>query len=104
MELIQATERDLENLLAFYQHVAQSMVDGGLRQWNWGVYPTEEMIREDVLKGEMYILPGNAGTIDAAVVVTPGQEPVYEKLDWSCGIRPGMIHRLAVEPAGSVPA
>ena len=98
MELIQATERDLENLLAFYQHVAQSMVDGGLRQWNWGVYPSEEMIREDVLKGEMYILPGNAGTIDAAVVVTPGQEPVYENLDWSCGIRPGMIHRLAVEP------
>ena len=74
------------------------MEENGLRQWHWGLYPTEEMIREDVRKGEMYILPGNAGTIDAAVVVTAGQEPEYEALDWSCGIRPGMIHRLGVDP------
>ena len=67
MELIQATEQELEGLLAFYQRVAQSMAESGLRQWHWGVYPTEDMIREDVRKGELYILPGNAGTIDAAV-------------------------------------
>ena len=99
MELIQAKKQDLDTLLAFYQHVAETMEERGLRQWHWGLYPTEDMIREDVRKGDLYFLPGNGGKIDAAVVCMVGQEPAYDVLDWSCGLRPGIFHRLAVDPA-----
>ena len=98
MELIQATERELDELLAFYQHVADHMEEKGLQHWHWGRYPTEEMIREDICRGDLYYLRED-GAVAAAVVLMVGQEPEYDKLAWSFGIRPGIFHRLAVHPS-----
>ena len=95
MELIRATERDVEELLAFYQHVADTMEEKGLQQWHWGRYPNEKMIREDITQGDLYyMLEGD--TIAAAVVLMTGQEKEYNRLQWSCGVKPGIFHRLAV--------
>ena len=98
MELIRATERELDELLAFYQLVADDMEDKGLCHWHWGRYPNEQMIREDVEKGDMYFLRDN-GQIGAAVVLTVGQESEFDSLNWSFGIRPGSFRRLAVHPS-----
>ena len=98
MELIQATEQELEELLAFYEHVADNMEESGLRQWHWGKYPSEQMIREDLEKGDLYYLRTD-GVVSAAVVLMAGQEPEYDGLSWTCGIRPGIFHRLAVHPS-----
>ena len=98
MEIIRATEQDLEELLAFYQRVADEMEGKDIRHWHWGRYPTEEMIREDVEKGQMYVLLTD-GAITAAVGVMFGQEEAYDTLPWTCGVRPGSFHRLAVHPA-----
>ena len=49
MELIRATEQELDELLAFYQHVADNMKKSGQQQWRWGVYPSEEIIREEMI-------------------------------------------------------
>ena len=98
MELIRATERDVDDLLAFYRHVADNMEEQGIDHWHWGRYPNEEFIREDIAKGEMYyMLEGK--TISAAVVITVGQEEAYDSLTWSCGMRPGSFRRLAVHPS-----
>ena len=98
MELIRATERDVDELLAFYQHVADTMEEKGLQQWHWGRYPNEKMIREDITQGDLYyMLEGD--TIAAAVVLMIGQEKEYNRLQWSCGVKPGIFHRLAVHPA-----
>ena len=98
MELIRATEKDAEDLLAFYRHVADNMEEQGIDHWHWGRYPNEEFIREDIAKGEMYyMLEGK--TISAAVVITVGQEEEYDSLPWSCGARPGSFRRLAVHPS-----
>ncbi len=98
MELIRATERDVDELLAFYRHVADTMEEKGLQQWHWGRYPNEEMIRGDIAQGDLYyLLEGN--TIAAAVVLMTGQEKAYDRLQWSCGVKPGIFHRLAVHPA-----
>ncbi len=98
MELIRAAEQDVDDLLAFYRHVADNMEEQGIDQWHWGRYPNEEFIREDVAKGEMYyMLEGK--TISAAVVITVGQEEEYDSLTWSCGARPGSFRRLAVHPS-----
>ena len=98
MELIRATERDVDDLLAFYRHVADNMEEQGIDHWHWGRYPNEQFIREDIAKGEMYyMLEGK--TISAAVVITVGQEKEYDSLPWSCGVRPGSFRRLAVHPS-----
>ena len=98
MELIRATENEMEELLAFYRHVADNMEESGLQQWHWGKYPSEEILREDLENGYLYYLR-EEGSISAAVALMPGQEPEYEKLRWTCGLRPGIFHRLAVHPS-----
>ena len=98
MEIIRATEQELDELLAFYRHVADTMEGKQIRHWHWGRYPTEEMIREDVQKGELYVLRTD-GEITAAVGVVFGQEEAYNALHWTGGVNPGSFHRLAVHPA-----
>ena len=97
MELMRAREQDIDELLAFYRHVADNMEEQGIDHWHWGRYPNEEFIREDVAKGELYFML-EGSTIAAAVAICVGQEEEYDPLIWSCGIRPGMIHRLGVDP------
>ena len=96
--LIKAEEKDLEELYGLYRRTAEAMKEEGLNQWNWGVYPTEEMIRGDVERGEMYVaLEG--GRIEAAIALTETVDPEYTEVSWTGGMRPGIFHRLAVNPA-----
>ena len=98
MEIIQATEKELNELISFYQVVTDNMEENALTQGHWGRYPNEDMIREDMEAGRLYYLRED-GEIAAAVVVAMGQEPEYADLSWTCGIRPGMFQRLAVHPS-----
>ena len=98
MEIIQATAAQLEELISFYQVVADHMEERAIRQWHWGRYPNEDLIRRDVEAGRLYYLPQD-DEIAAAVVVETGQDPEYEALSWNCGIHPGVFHRLAVHPS-----
>ena len=97
-ELVRAAKEDTDDLLAFYRLVADTMEEKGLQQWHWGWYPNEEMIRSDIEKGDLYFLRRD-GKVAAAVVLMTGQEPEYNELSWSCGIRPGIFHRLGVHPS-----
>ena len=98
MEIIRAGEQDLEELLGFYRRMADSMEENGIRHWHWGEYPREELIREDVRSGNMYILRTD-GSITAAVSILFGQEKEYEGLPWTGGSHPGSFRRLAVHPS-----
>ena len=98
MELIRATERDADELFAFYRHVADNMEEKGIDHWHWGRYPTEEFIREDIAEGSLYYML-NGNMIAAAVSLVVGQEAEYDSKQWSCGVRPGSFRRLAVHPS-----
>lgn len=97
MELIRATENDLQDLYSLYRRTADNMKLNGLNQWNWGLYPTEEMIRADVERGEQY-LARTDGVLAAAVVLTERIAPEYDDVTWTGGMRPGCIHRLVIDP------
>ena len=98
MEIVQATENDLEELLDLYQRATDQMEADGLKQWHWGVYPTEELIREDVAKGLMYVQRVD-GTLAGAVALFDGTgEPEYDAVPWTGGLNPGYFHRLVVDP------
>ena len=74
MKLIKAAESDLPELYRLYRRVTAGMKDSGLNQWNWGIYPTEEMIRNDVERGELYLRRAGNG-IAAAVALTETADP-----------------------------
>ncbi len=98
MDIIRATENDLEELLNLYRRAADQMEAAGLKQWHWGVYPTEELIREDVAQGLMYIMRVD-GTLAGAVSVFDGTgEPEYDAVPWTGGVNPGYFHRLVIDP------
>ena len=96
--MIQATEKELNELISFYQVVTDNMEENALTQWHWGRYPNEDMIRGDVEAGRLYYLRED-DEIAAAAVVIIGQEPEYVGLSWTCGIHPGSFQRLAVHPS-----
>lgn len=98
MEITRATEQELEELISFYRRTAEDMEERGIRHWHWGRYPSEEMIREDVMTGSMYYLRTD-GAITAAVSILFGQEEEYQALPWTCGLYPGSFRRLAVHPS-----
>ena len=98
MELIRATENDLRELTALYQRVSDAMEAEGLRQWHWGVYPTEEMIRDDVRKGLMYIQRVDGALAGAVAIFDGTGDPEYEPVPWTGGLNPGYFHRLAIDP------
>ena len=98
MELIKATEADLEELLGLYQRAADQMKAEGLKQWEWGVYPSEQLVREDVAKGLMYIQRMD-GVLAGAVALFDGNgEPEYDAVLWTGGLNPGWFHRLVIDP------
>ena len=98
MRLTKASESDLRELCGLYRRVAEDMKSRGLNQWNWGLYPTEDMIREDVERGEMHIRRKD-GAIAAAVALSETMDPEYEAVSWTGGVKPCYLHRLAVDPA-----
>ena len=99
MELIRAAESDLPELLDLYKRVTAEMENSGLRQWHWGVYPTEGMIRDDVARGLMYIQRTDGAIAGAVSVFSGTDEPEYAEVPWTCGVNPGYFHRLAVDPS-----
>ena len=98
MEMIRAAERDLGELFDLYRHAADGMEARGIQHWHWGRYPNEDLIREDVQKGQLYYLRTD-DAITAAVGIVFGQEKEYEGLNWTGGLNPGTFHRLAVHPS-----
>lgn len=97
MDLIKATANDLPELYALYSSVAEHMEANGSEQWHWGEYPSETILREDVEKERLYILRDDKGIL-ASVAILHEQDPEYEVIPWTFGIRPAVFHRLAVRP------
>jgi len=98
MELFKAAAGDLQEVISLYQRVSAAMEEDGLDCWKWGLYPSEDMIREDLDKGRLWIQRADKQLV-AAVAVMTEQKPEYEKKEWTCGIRPGIFTRLAVNPS-----
>ena len=97
MEMTQATLQDLQELTELYHRVTDHMEEIGSRQWHWGDYPTEELLRGDVERGATWIYRED-GKVIAAVAILDEQDKLYEQVPWSFGIRPAVVHRLVVAP------
>ncbi|MBQ6399276.1 MAG: GNAT family N-acetyltransferase [Clostridia bacterium] len=97
MELIRAAVADLEEAAALYQRAEQAMKEedpeGGYEE----IGPSAETLRAETAAGHLYIQREN-GALAAAVALAPQQDPEYIGIGWTCGVQPGVIRYLAVDP------
>lgn len=98
MKLIKATEKEIDELLLFYHEVAEKY--NPYSRWVYGVYPTDEIIKDYVLNGSMYFTRQN-NLISSAVAITD-QNKSYHGKKWSVSLpddQVSVLHILAVSPS-----
>lgn len=70
----------------------------------WGdEYPSEEFLRGDIRKGELYVVE-DEGVIHGCFVLAEGEDPTYATIDgaWHSEGSYGTIHRVASDGTGGV--
>ena len=92
-----ATPSDLPAVCALYMAACERMQAADIHQWQWGEYPNEDMLRQDIDLGQLYVLDGR-NELASAVCVNRIQDKEYDDVPWLFGNRPGSFHRLAIHP------
>ena len=102
MELFQAGEQDFLRLQEFYKNLIAKTPD--MRQfcpWEYGVYPTDALLREHIDNGDLYYME-QGGAILAALVLLPYQEENYAwENPWGAALEDDQVatvHMLGVNP------
>ena len=102
MEFFQAGEQDFLRLQEFYKNLIAKTPD--MRQfcpWEYGVYPTDALLREHIDNGDLYYMERN-GVILSALVLLPYQEENYAwDNPWGAALEDDQVatvHMLGVNP------
>ena len=93
---------DLHQILKIYEDAREFMRQtGNPNQW-WDYHPAENLLREDIPKGQLYVWEED-GKLLAAFAYIPGIDPTYLQIDgpgWLNEEPYGVIHRIAVAQRG----
>ena len=89
--------RELDEICGFYQTVIENMRERGLNQWEWGVYPTEQVLKEDIQQKFLYEMTEEGRRI-GVFALCEEQEAEYAQVAWHFGVKPATLHRLALLP------
>ena len=91
----QAEERDVTDILRIYDAARAFMRrTGNMTQWSGG-YPSDEIVRADILRGVSYVLENTAGDLHAVFALIPGDDPTYARIEgaWRDETPYATIHR-----------
>lgn len=97
IQFAKVEETGLEQVCAFYQTVIAGMRARGLKQWEWNVYPTRDLLARDLEAGALYCAR-EEGKLIAAFALSGKQEKEYARLAWHYGVKPAALHRFAMLP------
>lgn len=102
MELFQAGEQDFLRMQAFYRNLIEKTPDMKKNcPWEYGVYPTDALLREHIHNGDLYYMERN-GVILSALVLLPYQEENYTwDNPWGAALEDDQVatvHMLGVNP------
>ena len=98
MQITKPEAGALPEICALYQTVIADMHARGLFQWQWGRYPYEALLREDIREGCLYRMDDEQGLAGVFALTVGGLEPEYQAVDWQMGGNPVCLHRIAVLP------
>ena len=91
-----AAESDLPRILGIYGTARQFMRQtGNMTQWING-YPSEPLLRQDIINGDLYVME-DAGGVYGAFAFILGDDPTYAHIEgaWQDTATPyGTIHRI----------
>lgn len=77
-----AQERDLDALCDFYQEIAEQLANTkNAPKWEWEVYPNRDLL-ENALHTAQVVIDDEEGQIAAAGILSVGEDPAYQKVDW----------------------
>lgn len=99
MELVfrKAETKELDTVLGLYSLATENMIREGIDQWD-EVYPSTELITEDISRGEL-VVGVSEGEIVCAYVVNDEEEPEYMTAPWEYpNVKSCAMHRLCVSP------
>ena len=89
--------KDFSRICDIYAHARAFMVQiGNGTQWG-DSYPPEEMLREDIRQGRLYVVE-EAGVVHGVFAFLLGEDPTYQVIEdgtWRSGAPYGTIHRAA---------
>lgn len=96
MVIRQATTADIDAIMAAIADAQALLKSCGVDQWQDG-YPTAEIIRDDVARGESFVLCSKGKVVATAVISFAG-EPTYKSIEgeWLNSQPYAVIHRLAI--------
>lgn len=91
-----ATKNDLPRILEIYDVARQFMrQSGNMTQWVNG-YPSEPLLRQDIMNGDLYVMEDEGGVYCVFALVM-GDDPTYAEIEgaWQDTATPyGTIHRI----------
>lgn len=90
---------DLDAVCTFYQNVIHTLENStNYPLWEWGVHPTEDMIRKAIENGQMSVLCQDSQIAGAAFLNEESADG-YDRLSWQCPDTFQVIHLFAVSDA-----
>ena len=93
----QATIEDIDEIAQMYQNAIDNMIQHGIFQWD-EIYPSVEVLLEDIMKKEMHLLIVE-DIIVASIVLNEEQDISYDAAPWEFVTEErAVIHRLCVLP------
>src|SRR3954468_16077983 len=96
MEIVLAKPDKLPQIAHLYTACVRSMRAAGIEQWGED-YPTGDIIKCDVDRGEMYVIEENDAIV-AAICLNESQHELYSTVAWTEAGRVLVVHRLCVAP------
>jgi len=98
MRVIRAEARHVDPAWRVMDRCRAALAAAGIRQWD-DVYPTRDVIAEDVRRGALYVLEDQDVRCVASVALDDVQAEEYRSLTWTTEEPALVVHRLCVDPA-----
>jgi GNAT superfamily N-acetyltransferase len=98
MKLRKTAEKDIDRVMRIIKEAQDYFKKSNIDQWQDN-YPSIQTIKDDIAKGDSYVLL-NDETIVAAAVISFDEEVTYRKIydgQWLSNGEYAVIHRLAVD-------
>lgn len=97
MTIRKAKAKDLSVILEIYDIARRFMREhGNPHQWSGYGYPSEELLKDDIDKGQLYVLESIDG-VEGVFMFNEGPDPTYLRIDgeWLNDEPYSVIHRIA---------
>lgn len=95
--LEKATMADFVEACTVYRDACENMEREGLDLWHWGMYPTAEIVEEDIRQGWLHLWREDE-TVLGVVCINRLQAEEYASIPWAYEGEAGLFHRIAVSP------